>query len=89
MSDRPDIPDENDIYEYTASFITDGTGITIDDDDSGNTITISVTNEFTQAHETKLDGIETGAEVNVQSNWDEANVGSDAFIQNKPISVLW
>ena len=85
LSDRPDIPDENDIYEYTASFITDGTGITIDDDDSGNTITISVTNEFTQAHETKLDGIETGAEVNVQSNWDEANVGSDAFIQNKPI----
>ena len=84
LTNTPSIPDEDEIYDYTSSFITDGTGITIDDDDSGNTITISVTNEFTQAHETKLDGIETGAEVNVQSNWDEINTNSDAFIQNKP-----
>ena len=33
---------------------------------------------------TKLDGIETGAEVNVQSNWGETNTNSDSFIQNKP-----
>ena len=34
------------------------------------------------AHHDKLDGIEDGAEVNVQSDW---NAGSgDAFIQNKP-----
>ena len=87
LSDTPTIPDEvteDDIYNYTAGFITDGTGITIDDDDSGNTITISVTNEFTDADETKLDGIETGAEVNVQSDWNEADSNSDAFIQNKP-----
>ena len=84
MTNTPSIPDEDDIYNYTASFITNGAGITIDDDDSGNTITISVTNEFTDAHETKLDGIADGAEVNVQSDWSEVDVSSDAFIQNKP-----
>lgn len=32
----------------------------------------------------KLNGIETGAEVNVQSNWEEEDNTSDAYIQNKP-----
>lgn len=36
------------------------------------------------ADKTKLDGIATGAEVNVQSNWTEADSSSDAFILNKP-----
>lgn len=42
------------------------------------------TEDFTSALLTKLNGIAAQAEVNVQSNWDEANTGSDAFIQNKP-----
>lgn len=33
---------------------------------------------------TKLDGIQSGAEVNVQPNWDEVDTNSDAYIQNKP-----
>tara|TARA_A100001011_G_scaffold176226_1_gene184841 strand:- start:29911 stop:32022 length:2112 start_codon:yes stop_codon:yes gene_type:complete len=33
---------------------------------------------------TKLDGISSGAEVNVQANWTESSNTSDAFIQNKP-----
>ena len=33
---------------------------------------------------TKLDGISSGAEVNVQANWSESSNTSDAFIQNKP-----
>ena len=33
---------------------------------------------------TKLGGIESGAEVNVQANWNETNSASDAYIQNKP-----
>lgn len=32
----------------------------------------------------KLNGIAAGAEVNVQSNWNETNSSSDAYIQNKP-----
>lgn len=41
-------------------------------------------NNFTDALATKLGGIETGAEVNVQANWSEASTTSDAYIQNKP-----
>lgn len=33
---------------------------------------------------TKLDGIASGAEVNVQSDWNEADSSSDAYIANKP-----
>lgn len=33
---------------------------------------------------TKLGGIESGAEVNVQANWNESDSASDAYIQNKP-----
>ena len=53
-----------------------GTGLTL----TGNTL--AVTNPFTDADETKLDGIATGAEVNVRSNWN-ASTG-DAVILNKP-----
>ena len=42
------------------------------------------TNAFTDADHTKLDGIATGAEVNVQSNWNQTNNTADDFIQNKP-----
>ena len=41
-------------------------------------------NNFTDADKTKLDGIEAGAEANVQSDWNETNTSSDAYIQNKP-----
>ena len=33
----------------------------------------------------KLDGVATGAEVNVQSDWDISDTNSDAYIKNKPI----
>lgn len=39
---------------------------------------------MTATDKTKLDGIETGAEVNVQSDWNEADNTSDAYILNKP-----
>ena len=41
-------------------------------------------NNFTNADATKLSGIEAGAEVNVQSDWSEADSSSDAYIRNKP-----
>lgn len=45
----------------------------------------STTHKFTTAADiSKLAGIETGAEVNVQSNWNETDSSSDAYIQNKP-----
>lgn len=42
------------------------------------------TNDFTDADEAKLDGIEAGAQVNVQADWDESDTTSDSYIQNKP-----
>ena len=35
----------------------------------------------------KLNGIAEGAEVNVQSDWNETDTSSDAFIQNKPTAL--
>ena len=48
----------------------------------------STTHKFTTAADiSKLAGIAAGAEVNVQSNWNETNSSSDAYIQNKPTNV--
>lgn len=70
--------------------LTAGANITI----SGNTIsatdttyddaTTSVSGLMSSTDKTKLDGIATGAEVNVQANWNETDTDSDAYIQNKP-----
>ena len=41
-------------------------------------------NNFTTAEKNKLDGIATGAEVNVQADWNVTDSSSDAYIQHKP-----
>lgn len=45
------------------------------------------TNDYTTSEKNKLDGIATGAEVNVQSDWNITNTASDAYIKNKPTSM--
>lgn len=42
------------------------------------------TNDYTTAEKNKLAGIASGAEVNVQSDWNVTDTSSDAFIKNKP-----
>ena len=42
------------------------------------------TNDYTNEEKSKLSGIAAGAEVNVQSDWNETNSSSDVYIQNKP-----
>lgn len=44
----------------------------------------SDTNAYTDVEKTKLSSISNGAEVNVQSDWNETNAASNTFIQNKP-----
>lgn len=44
----------------------------------------SINSGITSGDVTKLSGIAAGAEVNVQSNWNESDTNSDAYIQNKP-----
>lgn len=39
------------------------------------------------ANTAKLSGIQAGAEVNVQVDWDQTSTGSDDFIKNKPTNV--
>lgn len=41
-------------------------------------------NDFTTALLNKLNGIASGAEVNVQADWNVTDSSSDAFIKNKP-----
>ena len=41
-------------------------------------------NNFTTTLKNKLDGIQAGAEVNVQADWDETDNTSDAYIKGKP-----
>jgi hypothetical protein len=40
---------------------------------------------FTEADKLKLQGIEAGAQVNVNPNWLESNPASKSYIQNKPV----
>lgn len=41
-------------------------------------------NNYTTSEKTKLTNIESGAEVNVQSDWNVTDTSSDAYIKNKP-----
>ena len=42
------------------------------------------TNDYTTTEKNKLAGIATGAEVNVQSDWNQADSAKDDYIKNKP-----
>lgn len=41
-------------------------------------------NDFTDSLKNKLEGIDTGAQTNVQADWNVSDASSDAFIKNKP-----
>ena len=41
-------------------------------------------NNYTTADKSKLDGVEAGAEVNVQADWSQSDSSADDYIKNKP-----
>ena len=43
-------------------------------------------NNYTTTEKNKLSGIASGAEVNVQADWNVTDTSSDAYIQNKPVA---
>lgn len=43
------------------------------------------TNDYTDLDETKLAGIQAGAEVNVQPDWNQNDNSQDDYIKNKPV----
>lgn len=45
----------------------------------------SAAGSMSAAHYTKLEGIAAGAEVNVQSDWNQTSTSADDYIKNKPI----
>lgn len=49
-----------------------------------STATTSAAGLMSSSDKTKLNGIASGAEVNVQSDWNVTDSSSDAFIKNKP-----
>lgn len=81
IKNKPVIPEIPPMKELVA-----GTGIGLVETEFDVTISAATQtdNNFTDAYKNKLDGIASGAEVNVQSNWTETNSSSDAFIKNKP-----
>ena len=44
-------------------------------------------NDYTDDEKNKLASIQSGAEQNIQSNWNESNETSDAYIKNKPTKL--
>lgn len=45
------------------------------------------TNDYTTEEKTKLTGIEDGAQVNVQSDWNQTDIAKADYIKNKPTNV--
>ena len=43
-----------------------------------------ILNAYTDIEKTKLSNVSDGAEVNVQSDWDQTTITEDDFIKNKP-----
>lgn len=73
-----------------------GSNVTLTPDATNDKVTIAATDTtysdatqsthglMSSSDKTKLDGIASGAEVNVQSDWNETDSTSDAYIANKP-----
>lgn len=99
LEDKPDIPtktsdltndsnfavDANYVhtdnnYDATAKGIVDGITTAL----SGKVDKNGTDSLMTADEHTKLSGIAAGAEVNVQSDWEEADSSSDAYIAHKP-----
>lgn len=74
-----------------------GNNVTLTPDSTNDKVTIAATDTtysdvtaggpsglMTGADKTKLNGIASGAEVNVQSDWDQTDTTADDYIKNKP-----
>ena len=71
LSNTPTIPTKTSDLNNDSDFVSDSAYVHTD-------------NNFTNADVTKLSGIQAGAEVNVQSDWNEADNTADDYIKNKP-----
>lgn len=78
-ADKDDVPTKTSDITNDSNFVSDASYVHTD-------------NNFTSTLKSKLDGIASGAEVNVQSDWSVTDTTSDAYIKNKPTiptSMAW
>lgn len=71
-------------YDSNAKSIVDGVNAALNQKVDKITGKGLSTNDYTDDEKGKLNGIATGAEVNVQSDWNETNTTKDEYIKNKP-----
>lgn len=95
IKNKPSIPVIPSLKELVA-----GTGISMVEGTNEVTISTSAVidatyvhtdNNFTTALKNKLSGIEAGAEVNVQADWNQSDSSADDFVKNKPTvpEITW
>jgi len=71
LANKSEIPTKTSQLQNDSNFVSDNRYVHTD-------------NNYTTTEKNKLSGIASGAEVNVQSDWNVTNASSDAFIKNKP-----
>ena len=71
IKNKPSIPTATSDLTNDSNFVSDSDYVHTD-------------NNYTSTEKSKLSGIASGAEVNVQSDWNETSSSSDAYILNKP-----
>ena len=71
LVNKPTIPTKTSDLTNDSNFVSDGSYVHTD-------------NNYTTTEQTKLSGIASGAEVNVQADWNETDSTADAYIANKP-----
>ena len=96
--DTDNTPTDGSMKPITSNAVYDGLALKQDNltagsfiDITSNVISATYTDAtqndsglMSAADKTKLDGIESGAEVNVQADWNEADNTKDDYIKNKP-----
>lgn len=71
IKNKPSIPQNTSDLTNDSNFVSDASYVHTD-------------NNYTTTEKDKLSGIASGAEVNVQSDWNITSTSSDAYIKNKP-----
>ncbi len=80
LSNKPAIEGHQLVGNKTASEL----GLATTSQLNGKVDKVEGSSLMTSAQATKLEGIEAGAEVNVQADWNQANSSADDYIKNKP-----
>ena len=70
--------------KFTDTVVTKTSELTNDSNFAVDANYVHTDNNYTTTEKDKLAGIATGAEANVQSDWNVTDTSSDAFIKNKP-----